>query len=75
MYNMSDLGTFYARKLKFCMRLAPRTTPSSLCYSCLWVMPGVGLGIKMYNKSDFTLRFRSAFLLEVIIWIPFMLGS
>ena len=41
--------------------------------------PEVGLGIKMYNRSDFTFRFTltftSAFLLKNNIWVPFMLGS
>ena len=37
------------------------------------VAPGVGPGVKMYNRLDFTLT--SIFLLEVITWVPFMLGS
>ena len=44
-----------------------------------WVMPRGGVGVKMYNRSDFTfkvtLTFMSEFLLEVITWVPFMLGS
>ena len=46
------------------------------CGSC----PAVGLGVKMYysiNRSDITFKliFMSAFLLEVITLVPFMLGS
>ena len=35
----------------------------------------MGLGVKMYNGSDFTKTYTSAFLLEVIGLVPFMLGS
>ena len=49
--------------LQLCARVAPR--------SC----PGVGLGVKMYNRSGFTfkfiLTFMSTFLLEVITCVPF----
>ena len=68
---MSNLGTFNARKLKLGTLLRPN--PSAVLVasgSC----PGVGLGVKMYDRSDFTLTFISVFLLEVIAWVSFMLG-
>ena len=32
----------------------PRPKPSTLCYNGPLVMPGLGMGVKMYNRSDFT---------------------
>ena len=71
MYNRSNLGTFYARKLKFGMLI----TPQPDLQLCARVAPvWVEIGVKMYNRSDFTLTFMSAFLLEAITWVPLMLG-
>ena len=77
MYNRSNLGTFYARKLKFSMPLTVHPDLNFLLFarvapgSC----PGVGLGVEMNNRSDFILTFMSSFLLEVIIWVPFYAGK
>ena len=50
------------------LQLCARVTPGSC--------PGVGLGLEIYKgPSDLTLHFILVFLLEVITWIPFMLGS
>ena len=75
MYSLSNLDTFYARKLKFGMLLTPRPNLQLFARVAPASCPGVGLGVKMYHRSDFTLTFMSTFLLEVITWVPFMLGS
>ena len=69
MYNRSNFGIFYARKLKFGMLLIPRPYLKLCARDAPVSCPGVGLGVKMYNWSDFTLTFMSAFLLEVITWV------
>ena len=52
--NLDFLDTFYALKLKFGMLFTPRPKTSALSSVALGSCPGVGLGVKMYNRLDFT---------------------
>ena len=66
MCSSSDLVTFYARKLKFNMLPTPRPIIQRYARVAPGACPGVGLGVKMYNWSDFILTFMPVFLLVVI---------
>ena len=52
--NLDFLDTFYALKLKFGMLFTPRPKTSALSSVAPGSCPGVGLGVKMYNRLDFT---------------------
>ena len=73
------MGTFYARKFKISYATYPGLNLQLSARVATGSCPGMGLGVKMYNRSDFAFKFilifTSVFLLEVITLVPLMLGS